>query len=305
MRKSTARATSPEQSRRVGRIGACTIAALIALPATGAGAVTAQPAPQATDTLTVQSLTSARTLSTTESDLARRATKIVGRSGAAFSATCGRGVIGVNGSRGLRAASSLKVAVALAAIGRTGMRPSTISSDSTMRAMIIQSDNTAANRMIDRAGGLRAVTRWMNGLGMTSSALRVAYGEDYMSRTKKVTTANDLRLLADKLRQLATTGKGTLAAQGFTRAQGEALLRLMQQTTHTGLFNGGTSAVVAHKSGWLPGVENDVAIVTLPGGRSCAMSLLTDGVGVSGAQSMGRQLMRSVVTPLANNVRSR
>ena len=180
------------------------------------------------------------------------------------------------------------------------MRPAAIGADASMRAMIIESDNAAANRVIARAGGLQAVTRWMNRIGMRSSALRANYGVDYMSRTKKVTTAADLRLLADKLRALSTAGTGSLASMGYTRAQGQALIRLMQGTTHTGLFNGGTSARVAHKSGWLPGVENDVAVVTLPGtGRSCAMSLLTDGVGVSRAQAMGAQLMRTVITPLA------
>lgn len=210
---------------------------------------------------------------------------------------CGERTVEVNPTQRLRAASTLKVAAALAAIRAEALDGSAIAADPELRAMIIDSDNDAANAVIARGGNFAGVNALMGELAMDDSIIDAPYGQS-ITTMRKATTARDLRLLADAVNSLAASGAGPLADMGFARAQGQALVGLMERVTHPGLVSR-AGAKVAHKSGWLPGVENDLAIVRFPGRAACTLGIVTDGAGTYGAQALGAALMRDVVKPLA------
>jgi len=218
---------------------------------------------------------------------------------ASLSVVCGEVSLEVRGDQRLRSASTLKVAVALAAIKRRKMSPSAISDDASMRAMIIESDNSAANTLIERAGGFSGVSTLFTALNMQDTALDAAFGSA-MNTMQKSTTANDLRLMAQALQGLVESGSGPLARYGLSEAQGRALLELMGRARHPGLTSAGIDgADIYHKAGWLPGVENDVAIVRVPGGATCALGIMTDGAGTARARKVAADIMKRVVKPLA------
>ena len=231
----------------------------------------------------------------------KRADQLVGATPGtvSFAARCGDLEVGVGESIRLRAASTLKVAAVLAASEEaTGASGSELSNDSTIRTAIIDSSNSAANTVIDRAGGLAAVESFMRELGMRQTDLDARYGEA-LGTMAKATSAQDLVKLAEATRQLANEGTGPLVSMGLNRAQGQALVGLMTRTTHPSLFGGVGVEQVAHKSGWLDTAENDVALISTQSGTTCVAGLLTEGTGVGTAQHLGRQLTEEVIVPLS------
>jgi len=229
----------------------------------------------------------------------QQATRLVRAAGGevGVSIRCDERTVEVNATRRQRAASTLKVAVALAAIRAEGLDGPQVTADPELRAMIIDSDNDAANAVIARGGNFTGVRELMSQLGMRETNLDIPYGQG-ITTMGKATTAHDLRILADALNELAAAGTGTLADLGFARSQGQALVQMMERVGHPGLFTG-SGAKVAHKSGWLPGAENDLAIVRFPGRRACTVGIVTDGPGTYGAQVLGSALMRDVIKPLS------
>lgn len=214
------------------------------------------------------------------------------------SAQCGARRVEVAGTRPVRAASTLKVLVALAAVRATGESAAGMGRDRTLYAAIVNSDNSAANVLIERAGGLAAVTRFGQRLGLQDTRLAARYGEA-MGTMRKATTAADLRRLADHLRALEGRGTGALRRQGLTRAQAQSLVGLMRRSTYAGLIAGTVSADVAHKAGWNGALQNDVAIVRFPGRQACAVAVMSDGPGYDRARTTTAALMQTVVRPLA------
>ena len=205
----------------------------------------------------------------------------------------------------VRAASTLKLAIAFAAAISQRASASTVSTGPTFTAAIEQSDNSAANELLRLAGGgsvatgTRGVNALMARLGMASTRLDGPY-RDGPGRSQKVTTAHDLRLLAQATQQLATYGTGPLADAGATQGQAKALIAHMARSSHQGLIapavrRGGT---VAHKPGWLDDVENDLAIVILPGARPCAVGIVSEGLSLGSAQSIGQQVVDKVLVPM-------
>ncbi len=215
------------------------------------------------------------------------------------SAQCASGrPVGAGDRRRIRAASTLKLGIALAAVRAD---PAVVTSPA-MRAMLSESSNTAANNLIALAGGgsTSAGTQRVNSLfallGMTDTVLDGPY-RDGPGPSGKFTSARDLRLLAAAVAVLDRDDKGVLAEWGITRRQARAMLSYMERGTHTSLL-AGTPGAIAHKSGWLTEVENDLVIIRGVAGAPCVVGIVTEHVGVAGAQGVGRRVGREVLPKL-------
>ena len=124
-------------------------------------------------------------------------------------------------------------------------------------AMIVQSDNTATNVLIDRVG-MAAVNRRMAALGLTGTALRRHMIDLDAARRgdENVATPGDLARL------LLVFHHGT----GLSPSAKEAAMRILQIAKPTAIRRGvPADVVVASKNGELEGVRAEAGIVYVPG----------------------------------------
>ncbi|MEX1127578.1 MAG: serine hydrolase [Vicinamibacterales bacterium] len=121
--------------------------------------------------------------------------------------------------------------------------------------MVVLSDNTATNLLID-AVGMENVTRRMNALGMKTLLLRRKMIDAEAARRgdENVGTPNDLaRLLTAMYR-----------SEGLTRASSDAIIEILRKPKTSALRDGVPGNVpVANKTGTLEGVAADAGIVYL------------------------------------------
>lgn len=244
----------------------------------------------------------------TTAELAAHADSIVaGAPGTVgFSTTCGNPprTISAGEETQLRGASTLKVGIALAdAIARRASEQE-MESDGLLRSAIVDSSNSSANALFERAGlgstsaGVQATNDLFASLGMDRTRFDGPY-VDTSARSQKVTTAGDLRLLAEALQRLAADGSGALSRAGASQGQARAILSFMRQSTYPSVFADASGAQIAHKSGWLNDAQNDLAVITLPDGGPCVAGFVSEGLSLPQAQEVGSRLAREVVLPLA------
>ena len=181
-----------------------------------------------------------------------------------------------------------------------------------IEVMITESDNTATDFCLNLAGGPEAVNKKLRSLGITdlrvdratSEILRDFYGLSDKAFFPVVTkaVADDPSLLL-KMTQPSmafekdprdhSTPKAMLqlllaidSAKGLSAKSRDFLLATMSRT-HTGpgrlkgLLPKGTP--VAHKTGTIGGVANDVGFITLPDGRRFAIVVFTNSSTTSAA----------------------
>lgn len=139
-------------------------------------------------------------------------------------------------------------------------------------AAIRQSDNTAANLLVERVGGVAGVTRWLRGLGDTTTDvsrtepdLNTAVPGDRRDTTTPAQSAADLRavLLGDAL---DTDDRSLLRDAMLGTTTGATTIRAAVDT----------SWAVADKTGTASyGVRNDVAVVTPPGRDPIVLVVMT------------------------------
>jgi beta-lactamase class A len=137
--------------------------------------------------------------------------------------------------------------------------------------MIIVSDNTATNVVIDLIG-LARVNQFCAGLGLKGTVLRRKMMDaDAVRRgLENTTTAHDQATLLDAIawRNLLPAPLRAFALQALERQQ----------------FNDGLPAllpdevIVAHKTGELPGIRHDVGVITGPAGRQAVVAALLSGI---------------------------
>ena len=181
-----------------------------------------------------------------------------------------------------------------------------------IEVMITESDNTATDFSLKLAGGPEAVTKKLRSLGITeqrvdrstSEILRDFYGlpdKAYLSVVTKA-IANDPTLLLkmtqpnmefEKDPRDHSTPKAMLqlllaidSGKGLSAKSREFLLATMSRTSTgagrlKGLLPKGTP--VAHKTGTIGGVANDVGFITLPDGRRFAIVVFTNSSTTSTA----------------------
>jgi beta-lactamase class A len=211
-------------------------------------------------------------------------------------------------------ASTLKLAIATTVLARhTGIPPPGSSLHDLLTAMIVRSDNAAANALEvwlagSTSGGSHEVNALMRSIGLTdtemyggyelrtlSSRIPVRVDEQPPYGYGKHTTARDLTSLLRSI-WLASGGRGRLPAvqPGFTSADGRYLLWLLAHVRDAPKLDRvrrrSPGVVVAHKAGWVNDARHDAGLVFWRGGVFVAavMTWSSQGVGTSADVLAGR-----------------
>jgi len=213
------------------------------------------------------------------------------------------------------AASTLKLAIAVAVLRAEPGKPAARSPTAALlRAMLVGSDNEAANRLLARIGGSGRVEETLRVLGLSDSLMYGGYEVEDARRPAarapipirvedqpvfgvgKYTSAWDLARLARAVYH-AAAGRGPLPALGVTSSEARHLLWLLGRVGDggkLGRFLGG-SATLLHKAGWLASVRHDNGLVVWNGGVFVAAVLTWSpgGVGTASDVLAGRVAHRA------------
>jgi beta-lactamase class A len=161
-----------------------------------------------------------------------------------------------------------------------------------LELMLTRSDNTATNVLSETVGGPAAITAWVRSIGVTGMQVdrdtrRVrADGTPFDLKTTNNSTPEAMLKLLLTIR----------AGKAISAASTKTLIEIMERC-HTGdarlkgLLPLGT--VVAHKTGSLQDVANDVGFVTLPNGDQFAIAVFVK------ADTKGTQVRDRVIADIA------
>lgn len=213
-----------------------------------------------------------------------------------------RGATANAGAR-FQAASTLKVAIAIAVLARGDVPAGSPRAD-LLRRMLVDSDNAAANALIDAVGGPATVDATLRTLGLTRSyfvdryyeqvALRPDVTAEPALRTAKATTPWDLARLVTMVHARALDGGGPLRAvlpgRAGRRAAGRILALLLDSSDRTRAVAGWPGVPAAHKSGTNDQVQADAGIWYAAGGPVvvAAMVASADATAVRSAAAVAR-----------------
>lgn len=204
------------------------------------------------------------------------------------------------------AASTVKLAIAVAVLEELRGLPSLRSRLARLlRAMLVVSDNAAANELLEWLGGSQTagaakVTAMLRRLGLGDTELYGGYilGTAYTtarpiplnltarpSFSGKYTSAWDLVRLHRYL-HLATAARGPFIRKlsRFTGADARSLLYLLCRSADHGKldrFVRGPGVAVPHKAGWISTARHDAGIVYWRGGGFVAAVMTWNGNGVT------------------------
>ena len=245
---------------------------------------------------------------TLDAKLQRQVTALPARTGvssAAWLRDLGNGrTAAYNAGAHYPSASTLKLAILLAALARNDTDPVGSTDWTLERALVLNSSNSAANALLVRAGGATAVDAVARSLGATATAMCCGYlleaGEHAYSAAAyqrkplppatvadqptfpccKYTTAHDLGTLLVSL-TLAASGNGPALRQGITPREARVALWLMVHAGYPGLVRPAVAFPVGHKAGWLPDIQHDAALVFSPRGTLVAVFMNYSARGVS------------------------
>jgi beta-lactamase class A len=137
--------------------------------------------------------------------------------------------------------------------------------------MIIVSDNTATNVVIDLIG-MERVNQFCADAGLKGTVLRRKMMDADAMRLglENTTTAHDQAMLLDAIawRNLLPAPLRAFALQALERQQfNDGLPSLLPD-----------DVIVAHKTGELPGIRHDVGIITGTNGRQAVVAVLVSGI---------------------------
>lgn len=149
--------------------------------------------------------------------------------------------------------------------------------------MIIVSDNTATNMMIDLVGGPEPVTRSMRSLGLDSTTLYRKINFDVeITDTKWLAESSPF----DLMRLATLIGQG----KAVSPEASAGMLAIMKRQHYTGQFLRflGSNAYAAelgeeqlfwtaNKTGSITGARADMGLVSIPGDQLIAYGVMTDG----------------------------
>jgi beta-lactamase class A len=208
------------------------------------------------------------------------------------------------------AGSTLKLAIAVGVLRSLRGPPNAGSSVAGLiHEMIVDSDNAAANELVDSIGGGYVLDGMLRTLGLNDTEMDGSYiveprakrvppipvgitNQPYIE-PGKYTTAFDLaRLIRDV--ELAAAGKGVLARRfpSFTPAAARYLLYELGHVQDPGKLSRflPKSARLLHKAGWHSTVRHDNGLVFWSGGSFVAtvMTRKSSGIGVDSDVLAGR-----------------
>ena len=188
-------------------------------------------------------------------------------------------------------------------------RRSTLTANQLMERMLIRSDNGAADILLKAVGGPDAVNAWLSRAGIhgqrmdrtiarlvhddrgwtgrrvpvniPKTPLEVAesasFNDDGQLDPAFVGDARDTSTPAAMVQLLAKLHKGALLSSESTEYLFDVMARCVTGRSRLkGLLPAGTP--VAHKTGTLAGVSDDVGIVTLPNGHHLAVAVFAKGM---------------------------
>jgi len=150
--------------------------------------------------------------------------------------------------------------------------------------MIVISDNTATNMIVDRLGGAEVLNPKFRGWGLKDTAIRNPLPDLDGTNT---TTPRDLVNLMAQLHQ-----GGLLSMTSRDR-----LLRIMVRTENDSLLPSGLGrgAIIAHKTGTLRMLLGDVGLVDLPNGKRYILAVLASRPDEDmAAESLIQEISRTV-----------
>ena len=204
------------------------------------------------------------------------------------------------------AASTLKLAIAVAVLRAEPEKPPLRGATaSLLHAMLVHSDNEAANRLIARIGGSWRVEELLRTLELRDSLMYGGYEVEEVRRSSarapipirvdsqpsfgvgKYTSAWDLARLARAV-YLAAAGRGPLPQLGVTQSEARHLLWLLAHVgdgAKLGRYLGG-SATLLHKAGWLATARHDSGLVVWNGGVFVTAVLTWHAGGVGSASDV-------------------
>lgn len=217
---------------------------------------------------------------------------------------------GWNSDARFPAASTVKLGVLAAALGRYGPQPERSAVWYDLRQLTGWSSNLAANRLVRRVGGERAVERALHRLGAHSSTYPGPYraGTAVLADAPKppphghwrVTTARDLGRALYALQAAAAGNRWLQHRTGLTRHEATLALGLLVTSSSVGENRGllrpflrGTP--VAQKPGWLSDTRATAAIVYRVGRPVIVVVLVyRPGVTSGEAQALGRRVVEAL-----------
>ena len=163
-----------------------------------------------------------------------------------------------------------------------------------IRLMIVESDNTAANIMIDELGGFESINQMISKMGCYNTALnrKMMDTNALESGIDNYTSAKDLGVIMKKLYM------NTLISEEYDN---EMLSILSHNTDHSKLpYHLPYGATVFNKTGTYStyGVENDVAIIANENGAFVVSVMTQDGSAVEqidAMKSLGLKLYENIL----------
>ena len=168
--------------------------------------------------------------------------------------------VDINASKKMNSASSIKLFVLASAYDKAKSGSvSEANFKANARKMIVYSDNSATNSVIDTIGGMSVVNSYVRKNGYSSTTLNRKFGGSYTSSgVNNYTSARDTGVLLEKIYN------GSLVSSSYSKTM---LDFLKNQNTRSKIPAGVSSGTVANKTGEIPdqGIENDSAIVYTSG----------------------------------------
>ncbi len=204
------------------------------------------------------------------------------------------------------AASTVKLGVLAAALRRFGPHPEESPAWPDLRELTRTSSNVAANRLVERLGGLAPVQEALRRLGMRSSTYPGPYREELSAGDapsppphghSRVTTAHDLGRALYTFQAAALGNRWVEHRSGLTRHEARhAVALLLACDSHgdnAGLLRPSLRGVpMAQKNGWLEDTRATAALVYLPSGPKIVVVLTyRPGISLAEAQRLGRRVV--------------
>ena len=227
-------------------------------------------------------------------------------------------VASVNARSLFPAASTVKLGLLAAVLGRLGGAPERSADAYDLRALTGWSSNLATNRLLRRFG-VAAAVEGLRRLGARRSTLPGEYivgtelqpglpapgaGASPPSTSRRVTTAEDLGRMLYSLQAAAAGLPAARAQTGLTTHQARLalgwLLSSQQRGDNASLLAGGAAgAPIAQKNGWINSARHGAGIIFTPHGPVIAVVMTYGARGVSLGQgrALGSRVAALTITP--------